>query len=262
MQAVSNQADPSWTYGLESAGEDAGESAALSPEAALLLAMTESQSAQTSSAKQGIEQSYERLAELREKIQDAIERAKEAEGEAGFWNDVSCLFGGDIATIAGVIASAALIVGTAGTGAAILAASALAFAVAGKAGEELGLDPKIVLALQLAGVAAGVCAGQFGNPQGLSAIIAAGATATQGGATVVGGAAHIAAGQYSADAIEHRAQAEYHRGEEDLASQSIDEFIEVLEDVAKNGRFAAKAVSQVQADQSAANDAVIARIGA
>ena len=75
----------------------------LSPELLLLAKVMRSQNAQTESAKLSVDQAFQRLEELRDKIQAAIERAKEAEENAGLWGDVADAFGGDVATIAGVV---------------------------------------------------------------------------------------------------------------------------------------------------------------
>jgi hypothetical protein len=262
MHAVENISRHEPLYPFESVGDVDDPSFNLPPELALLLMMARSHSTQSDVAKQNVDQAFNRLSDLRDQIEKAIERAREAEKGAGFWNDVAGVFGGDIATIAGVIAAAALALGTAGAGAVVLASIAATCIAAAKAGEKLGWDPKICMALQVAGALAGLSAGRADNVTGLFKTVHGVANATQGGATVVGGEATIVAGRYEADAIEHRAQAGYHAGERDMTLDSIDDFIAVLKDLAKSDHFATQTTMEVQATKAASTQTIIARIGA
>ncbi len=262
MQAVENTSRTEHPYSFDGALGSDDAKFDLPPELLLLLAMARSHTAQSSVAKQNVDQAFDRLSDLRDQIEKAIERAREAEDGAGFWNDVSGVFGGDIATIAGVIAAAALALGTGGAGAIVLASIAVTCMATAKAGEKLGWDPKVCAALQIVGALAGLAAGRADNLSGVFKTVHSVASATQGGATAVGGTATVVAGQYEGRAIEERAQAGYHEGERDLALGSIDDFIAVLEDIAKSGRFAAENTAQIQSDKAAMNEALIARIGA
>jgi hypothetical protein len=262
MQAVENTSRPERPYSFDGSLGSDDPKFDLPPELLLLLAMARSHSSQSAVAKQNVDQAFDRLSDLRDQIEEAIERAREAEDGAGFWNDVSGVFGGDIATIAGIIAAAAVALGTGGAGAVVLASIAVTCMATAKAGEKLGWDPKICMALQVVGALAGLASGRVDNLSGLLETVRTGASLTQSGATAVGGTSKVVAGQYEGQAIEERAQAGYHEGERDLALDSIDDFIAVLEDISKSGRFAAQNTAQIQSDKAAMNEAIIARIGA
>jgi hypothetical protein len=262
MQAVENQSRPEALFSFDGASGAEDPKFDLPPELALLIMMARSHSSQNTVAKANVDQAFDRLADLRDEIEKAIERAREAEDGAGFWNDISGTFGGDIATVAGIVAAAAVAIGSGGAGAIVLASIAATCLATAKAGQELGWDPKIIMAIQIVGAIAGLAAGKADNLSGILETVRSGATLTQGGATAVGGGATIAAGQYEGKAIEERAQAGYHTGERDLMLDSIDDFIAVLEDIAKSGRFAAQTTAEVQSGKAATNQAIIARIGA
>jgi hypothetical protein len=227
----------------------------------LLAMLAESHSAQSRCSQAEIGHAFERLKELRGEIKAAMERAQEANDHAGIWGGISNALGGDVASIAGVIASAAVIAGTGGTGAAVLlAGAAIGFAAAAKVGQELGLDPKLVLALELAGVAAGAFCGGEASP-GFWATLATVARGTQGGATAAGGGAFIVQGQYQGDATEAQGEARFHRGEEQLENEKVEEVLGLLEQSAKIWRFESEAASKIQNEHSAQSDAVVMRIG-
>lgn len=251
--------DADYSFGLDDSGS---QSVDIPPELALLLMMAKNKETQSGLAKQNVDQAFERLSELRDQIQEAIERAREAEESSGFWNDIAGAFGGDIATVAGIVAAVALTLSTAGVGAVALAGIAAACLATAKVGQELGWDPKVVAAIQILGSVASIAAG---NPESVNNVLGTVhsiAKFTQAGATTVGGGATVVAGQYEAKAIEARADAEYHNGERDLAYDDIDDLITVLERLSKGQRFATETTMNIQAEKAQTNQTILARIGA
>ncbi len=263
MEAVHSRSAQPWDASPPPSLDASAASAdALAPELMMLLAMAKSQGSQKQTATLSIEQAYERLQELRVEIQQAMERAKEAEDEAGFWGGLSDVCGGDVAAMAGFVAATALVLGTGGAGAAAIAAGlALGLAASAKVGQELGLDPKLVLALQLASAAAGVVGGGCGHPQGIWLALRTGGLVVQGSASAAAGGAHIVKGQYDAEALEQRGVAKFGRESEQLEHAQIDLLIAELERLAKEWRFASETAAGTQARSSEGQQQIVMRIG-
>lgn len=253
---------PVWQQPAGESGAVAPALAGLPPELLLLATMMRSQNAQTSHAKLSVNDAFERLEALRDQIEEAMERAREAQESGGWFGDVADLFGGDIATIAGVIASAALVVGSGGAGAAVLVATlAIGLTAGAKVGEELGLDPKIVLALQLAGAALGLAGGDVCQAGQLWGTVHTGAKVAQGSAVAIAGGATIVAGQHRGDAADLRAEAAFGRVNEQLQQQLADDQIAELEKLAQRWRFLTQAASSVTEQSNDVSSSVVMRIG-
>jgi hypothetical protein len=234
----------------------------LPPELLLLLTTAKNINAQTDGAKLSVKDAYQRLEELRDQIAEAMERAQEAQEDAGFWGDISEVFGGDIATVASVVAAAALVVGSGGAGLAVVAAAlAVGFTVGGEVGEELGLDPKIVMALKIAGAVAGLAAGNACAAGSIWSSIYAGAKITEGGAIAVGGGAHIVEGQYQGDAADERAEAKFLRGKAQLELSLTDDQIAAVEKLFEQLAFLSETATDVSTSKSELEESVIRRIG-
>ena len=234
----------------------------LPPELLLLAAMVEHKQTQSNAAKDNVAANHERLVELRDRIAEAMERAREAQENAGLWGDISNVFGGDIATIAGVVASAALVVGTGGAGAAVVvAALAVGFTAGGEIAEECGADPKVVMAFKLAGAAVGLLGGNAAQAGALWGTIHTAAKVTEGGAIAAGGGGHIVEGQYQGDARAEQGQATYFRRSEQLESQLADEEIARIEKLFEQMRFLMRTGTAISANNQATDQSVIRRIG-
>ena len=260
MQTTSVGPSPVWSEPTYDGGS--ATSGALSPELLLLALTAETNSTQTSTAKQSVEDAHARLQELRDEIAEAMERAREAQDDAGLWGDISSFLGDDVATIAGAIAAAALVVGTGGAGlAGVLALAAVGFTVGAKVGEELGLDPNVVMAMQLLGAAAGALAGNGASVGQLWGTVHTGAAIVQSGGVAAGGAAHIVEGQYEGAATEHRGEATYLRKSEQLELDLTDEQIAQIRELVEQLEFATASASQISSGRSELNESVIRRIG-
>lgn len=257
MEAVAARSPAPWTPSGYSPPV-----ASLSPELLLLASMLESRDTQTATARLDIGQAFERLEDLRQKIQDALERAREAQDSAGIWSDVSSLLGDDVATIAGVVASAAVIAGSGGAGAAVvLAAIAVSCTAGAEVADELGVDPELVMALKLVGAGAGLLGGGGAQAASLWSTIATVARAVQGGALAGGGAAGIVQGQYEGTAADERALADFFRGNEQLQQQLTDDRIAELEKLARVVQFLTQAASNITAQNAELDQTLISRIG-
>ena len=234
----------------------------LPPELLLLAALTEHKQTQIGVAKQSVGEAYERLEALRDRIAEAMERARDAQENAGLWGDISNVFGSDIATYAGIVASAALVAGTGGTGAAfVVAMLAVGFTAGGEVAEECGADPKVVMAFKLAGAVVGLLGGNAAEAGALWGTVHTAAKATEGGAIAVGGGAHIVEGQYQGNAAEQQAVATYFRKSEQLESQLTDEKIAQIEKLFEQMRFLMRTGTAISTNNQATDQSVIRRIG-
>ena len=142
-----------------------------SPEARMLALMVHNQLAQGESARTSIQLSEEQLQRLRETIREALAEAREAQDDSGFWGDVGDVLGGDIATLAQVVAVAAACVATGGAAAIALGAISIACTVAAKYADELGIPPKVAIGIAIAAAVTSLASGQFGGAaQGASTL--------------------------------------------------------------------------------------------
>jgi hypothetical protein len=239
-----------------------GSDASLPPDLALLALMVDTRSTQSTAAQRQIDDAFEQLSELRTRIQQAIEQAMEAEEDAGFWGEVAGVFGSDVATVAGAVAAAALVVGTGGSGAAVVvAAMAVGFSLSGEVAEKLDLDPKIVMALQVAGALSGLCAGDPGKLATFWKVAYVSAKVVEGGSLVAGGGARIAEGQYQGDAQDARAQHTYLRNTEQLEQALTDEQIAELRELFSQQPMLFETASSITATRHEQDAGVIRRIG-
>jgi hypothetical protein len=230
--------------------------------AALLAIVMKSLNGRSDQAMADIEHTTALVERARAEVEAAMRRAEEAEDSAGFWGDIKELLGGDIATIASVVAATAVIIGSGGMGApAILALAAAGLSTGATVGSRLGLDPKLCAVLGGAGALLGVATGGFGSA-GTLATLATGARAAQAGATAASGGAMIAEGEYRGQSLHARAEQTAAEQKERSLAINIDLAIEVLEAAARDIERSRRATSQIQATQDEGHSAVIARIGA
>jgi hypothetical protein len=230
--------------------------------AALLALINRSRGAQTDAARGQIEHAEALLERARAEIQAAMERANDARESAGFWADVSNVLGGDVATIAGIVAAAVVVVGTGGTGApAILALVACGLSAGSSVGQRLGLDPKVCLALSAAGALLGVAGGNFASLAGTAGTVATGARLVQAGATAASGVTRIAEGERRADALDAEADRVAAQQNERDAWLRIDIAAQAIAEAAEDWRRARERASDIQRTDARANEVVLARIG-
>jgi hypothetical protein len=230
--------------------------------AALLAIVMKSLNARSDQATTDIHHANALVERARAEVEAAMRRAEEAEDSAGLWGDIKEVLGGDIATIASVVAATAVIIGTGGMGApAILALAAAGLSAGATVGSRFGLDPKICAVLGGAGALLGVATGGFGSA-GTLATLATGARAVQAGATAASGGAMIAEGDYRAQSLHARADQKSAEQKERNLSLDIDHALQVLEEAARDIERSRRATSQIQATQDEGHSAVIARIGA
>src|SRR5688572_28141168 len=164
---------------------------------ALLQCIVGSRGAQQENARANIERAHELLERARREMREALERAERAERDGDFWGDIANIAGGDVAAVAGIVAAASLTVATGGAGApAIVAMAAAGLSIGARAGQELGLDSRVVAALGAAGAALGLFAGNAASASSLWTTVAHVASGVQGGAAAVGGGATIAEGHH------------------------------------------------------------------
>jgi len=260
--------DPA-TGSVPSPSFDATSSGALSnvatsdPATALLALMLESRGLQGATARQEIDHAHDLLEDARRQLREAMARAAEAQEDAGFWDDLSNLFGGDIATIAGVVAATALVVASGGTSApAVLALVASGLSISADVGQKLGLDPKLCLILGTAGTLVGIAGGRLVSAPGFWQTLAQGAEVTQAAATATGGGAAVVSGQFKGDALDARADATGARGREDDAMFRFEQALQVLEQAARDIQRGKSAASNSVKSEGDGRLALIAGMGA
>jgi hypothetical protein len=202
------------------------------------------------------------LEDARKQIKAAMERAAEAEEDAGFWGDISEIFGGDIACIAEVVAAAALVIASGPGAPAILAGIAAGLSVGSEAGEKLGLDPKICLLLGVSAAIVGVAAGRLTAPAGLWADVARGAQVTQGVAVASGGGATVVSTQYEGDAADAQADATSARGGQSDAQLRFDLALEAMQRAVRDIQRAESSAASTVKSESDGRLAILARMGA
>lgn len=223
-----------------------------SPEARMLALMVYTQVVQADSAQTSVKLNEQQLKDLRAAVREAIEAAREANDDSGFWGDIGDVLGGDIASLAQVVAVAAACVATGGTAALVLGAIAVGCAIAASHAEELGIPPSVALGIGIAGAVAGVMSGNLGAGVGVAGAASTASTAStaaaQGAelantalqvardaklvaaaAQLGGAAANGVAGYYAGEAIDYKADAARARGASALESIEIDEAIDQFE---------------------------------
>jgi hypothetical protein len=225
-----------------------------SPEARVLALMVHSQLAQGDSARTSIKLSEEQLQRLRETIREALAEAREAQDDSGFWGDIGDVLGGDIATLAQVVAMAAACVATGGAAAIALTAIAVACTVASKYADELGIPPKVAIGIALAAAVTSIASGQVGGAaQGMSLVGASGGAVQTGSsvaqvskltqlakdvasvarivapaASAAGAIAQGVSGYYEGEAAHRTADAQAARNRETLEGMDLDAAIDLL----------------------------------
>jgi hypothetical protein len=230
---------------------------------ALLSLMIGSRGAQSEASKEEIERAHALAEHARREIEEAMRRAEEAQENAGFWGELGSVFGGDVAAICAAVASAALIVGTGGTGAAaVVALVAAGLSTGATVGKEIGLPPALCTALSAAGVLVGVASANFSSASNAWTTLASAARVGESGATAVSGAAKIAEGQYEADALDARADATSAQHRQDDAWFRLDVALSLLEQAARDLRRGKSSVAEIQRIEHEGNTALIAQIGA
>jgi hypothetical protein len=268
------------TASLTALSHVAPQNCGASPEARMLALMVYTQLVQGESAQTSVQLNEQQLKELRAQVREAIEQARKANEDSGFWGDIGDVLGGDLASLAQIVAIAAACVVTGGTAALVLGAIAIGCSLAAKYADELGIPPNVAIGIGIAGAVASVAAGNVGAAGGLagtasgashigsgaaqaskltqtalqvrSAATFVGTTAQAGGAI-----ANTASGFYAADAVDHQASAQKARLGGTLESMDIDEAIDQLEKAVDRQMAACAAAQRISAATQQGNQLVI-----
>jgi len=216
--------------------------------------MVRNQLVQGESAKTSVNLSQEKLKQLRETIRQALEEAREANEDSGFWGDIGDVLGGDIASLAEVVAVAAAAVATGGAAAVVLAAITIGCSLASKYADELGIPPNVAIGIGIAAAVTSVAAGNLAAGAGVSSLASASNGAAAVGAeasqvsrltqiaqqvkfvanlsapatTAAGAAANGVSGYYQSEAVDHNADAHAAQSRETLESMALDAAVELL----------------------------------
>lgn len=232
----------------------------------MLALLVQTQSVSQCGSKTDIELDAKKLEELKQQIADAIQKAKDAAHKSGILGSLGTVFGVDVAEIAGAIAAVAAIVASGGAaGPIILIALAEGLQVGAKVGAELGLDPKLCMAISLASVAVGFCTGT-GAAQATSMLakgaryVELGAKIVQGAATATGGALNYSAAHYHAKDQRYQASTVRYQADEDTTNLDIDDALSLLQNSLRGGQHELETVSQLQQDNADTNTSLANRI--
>jgi hypothetical protein len=271
----------STTAGLTAPSYVAPQSCGASPEARLLALMVYTQLVQGESAQSSIELNELELNDLRAAVKEAIEQAREANEDSGFWSDIGDVLGGDIASLAQIVAVAAACVATGGAAALVLGAIAIGCSLASKYADELGIPPQVAIGIGIAGAVAAVAAGNVGAVGGAASAasgasqvgtgaaqasklthaalqVKSAATLVGAGAQAGGAIANTASGYYAAEAVDHRATAQQAQAGTTLESMDIDEAIDQLEKAIDRQMAACGTAQEISAAKQQDNELVIA----
>lgn len=238
----------------------------LSSACALLALMIQTQTTTQSGCRTSIEVNAQKLEELKKELAEAIQKAKEASEHSGFLGFLADVFGSDIAQIAGAVAAVAAMVATGGAAAPlILIAIAEGLQLAAKVGAELGLDPKICMALSVASVAVGLCTGT-GELQAASAIaqgardVELGAKVVQGAATATGGVLSYRASQFHAEDLRHQAEVVRLHAKEETTNLDINDALSMLQRAIRAAQRETSTASEMVQNDNDTNLALSDRI--
>lgn len=238
----------------------------LSAACLLLALMVQSQTTTQTSSKTDVELDFNKLQELKKQLADAIQQAKDAADSSGFFGFLGDIFGSDIAEIAGAVAAVAAVVATGGAaGPIVLLALAEGLEAAAKLGPELGLDPKICMALGLASAAIGLCTGT-GEAQAADALSKGArdvqliANIAKGTATATGGVLQGVAGHYEAKELDFQADATKYRAANDVRGLDFDAALDLLQRALKTEQRETATVSAITQNDADTNVALTNRI--
>jgi hypothetical protein len=256
----------STTSSLQPLSPTTDPSTQLSGDCTLLAMMVKSQCAAQSSSKTDVEMDFKKLQELRQQLADAIQKAKDAADHSGFFGFLSSVFGSDIAQIAGAIAAVAAVVATGGAAAPlILMAVSLALEEGAKLGAKLGLDPKLCMAISLAGAALGMCSGT-GTSQAAGTIatiasdVKVGAEVTQAGATATGAGLGYMSAHYHADELDYQADATGYQAQNDATNMDFNAALDLLQASLRSEQRETSTASAIVQNNNDTNTALSNRI--
>jgi len=264
MLAVASNTSPTDRWqGVSSANDS---QASLSGACALLAILVQTQTVSQAGAKTDIELGAEQLEEIKKQLADAIRQAEEAAEQSGFFGFLGDVFGGEIAQIAGAVAAVAATIATGGAAAPLLLMTLSAALQAGaKIGAELGLDPKLCMALSIASAAVGLCSG-VGSAQAVGALangaskVAVVAKVVQGGATATGGVFNGISGEYRAQQLDEQADAARYQAQDGAVDLSLEDAFALLQSALRTQQRETSTVSAIIQNDSDTNTALTSRI--
>ncbi|HEX3849772.1 MAG TPA: hypothetical protein VHW01_02330 [Polyangiaceae bacterium] len=265
LSATSSSPPPADPW-QSSTSSNAASQANLSAACALLALMVQTQTTSECGSKTDVDLDFQKMEALKKQLADAIQQAQDAASHSGFFGFLGDIFGGDVAQIVGAVAALAAVVATGGAaGPLLLIALAEGLQTAAKLGPQLGIDPKICMALGLASVAVGVCTGAgsaqaFGEVADIARGVELGAHVVQGASTAAGGALHFVSGHYQAKSLGYQADATGYQAANDTTSLDLDAALDMLQRALKTEQRETATVSAINQDNSNTNTALSNRI--
>jgi hypothetical protein len=238
----------------------------LSAACQLLALMVQTQTTSECSSKTDVDIDFKKMEALKKELADAIQHAKDAQDKSGLLGFLGDVFGSDVAEIAGAVAAVAAVVATGGAAAPlIMVALAEGLQAAAKFGPQLGLDPKLCMALGLASTAIGLCTGTgeaqaAGDLADTARTVELGANIAKATATATGGVLNLASAHYQAKTLDFQADATSYRAANDVTSLDFDEALDLLQRALKTEQRETATVSDITQNNADTNLALTSRI--
>lgn len=240
-----------------------GEPAMSDPALAVLALILQSRAERSHAAAEDVTRANELIEQARHEIQDAMKRAAEADEHSGLWSKLSSVFTGDVGAICELVAAAALVAATGGTGAAgVLAIAAAGLCAGADVAEHLDLPPGVSIALSAGGALAGLVAGNVTGSPGFWEALAKTANVTHTVANAAGAGAQITAAKDRAAALDARTDATVARGRQNDAVFDFNLALDVLDRAARDTSRARATTSEIVKSDNDGRSALIARLGA
>ncbi len=230
------------------------------PETLLLFLEARGAAVERNVGQQNVSVADARKAKARKEAKKARKRAEQAREKGGFWGKISNVMKGDVATVAGAVASASAIAATGGAATPlILASAAAASRIGAKVAEHVEASPWISLALSGAGAAAGALAGDVSALSGTLGTVGTLAQATEGAAIAAGGIATGAEGYYQSQATNSDADQLRAEGSGEEAQATIEREVEAQARVVKREREVFVITSAIKDQKQKSNEAILAK---
>lgn len=217
----------------------------------------ESRGVRAQQAESDIEAAEKARDEAAAAAEEAARKAAAAEEDGGFWGDVADV-AGDAALIAGTVAAVAA---TGGGALAVVVVAGAALQVAGRVGEEAGMNTTLTAGMQITGglVTAGASVAT-GNVAAVSTLSQT-ASLASAGATGVKGGAMGAEGYYRAGSLHNQADGRAAEGRGALAAVDSDRGMSDLQRATKDSLALEAAARDLDTQMQKHRSQMIGRIG-
>lgn len=233
------------------------------PATALLELILKNGEAKSDASRADIDRASRLLEDTRREIKEAMQRAAEAQDHSALWDKLSQVFSGDVGALCEVVAAAAVIAATGGTGAAgVLAIAAAGFCVSGDVAKHAGWSPGVCAVLSGVGALAGAAMGNVGGASAAWQAVAASAKGVGFAANAGGIGATVVSKEWHATAMDRQADATAARGQQNIAASDYDVALDHLARAARDMSRGESTVANIVQTENDGRMALISRLGA